>query len=166
MFDSLSDRLSTVFDRLRGRGALSEDDVRGAMREVRIALLEADVALPVVRRFVDSVTERSTWLPTAFSVTASMNLRATGSATSASSSAMRTSRIASRTSASFNAPRPRRRSKTPVRRSESVSNMGLAYSKCGTAPADETSSASGQVSYSKPCRSMANFVSYQPNGGA
>ncbi|MBB3858931.1 signal recognition particle subunit SRP54 [Novosphingobium hassiacum] len=57
MFDSLSDRLGGVFDRLRGRGALSEDDVRGAMREVRIALLEADVALPVVRRFVDNVTE-------------------------------------------------------------------------------------------------------------
>lgn len=57
MFDSLSDRLSGVFDRLRGRGALSEEDVRGAMREVRIALLEADVALPVVRRFVDGVTE-------------------------------------------------------------------------------------------------------------
>jgi signal recognition particle subunit SRP54 len=57
MFDSLSDRLSTVFDRLRGRGALAEADVRGAMREVRIALLEADVALPVVREFVDKVTE-------------------------------------------------------------------------------------------------------------
>jgi signal recognition particle GTPase len=49
MFDTLSDRLGGVFDRLRGRGALSEADVRGAMREVRIALLEADVALPVVR---------------------------------------------------------------------------------------------------------------------
>jgi signal recognition particle subunit SRP54 len=59
MFDSLSDRLSTVFDRLRGRGALSEADVRGAMREVRIALLEADVALPVVRTFVDKVTEQA-----------------------------------------------------------------------------------------------------------
>ena len=57
MFDSLSDRLGTVFDKLRGRGTLSEDDVRAAMREVRIALLEADVALPVVRRFVDRVTE-------------------------------------------------------------------------------------------------------------
>jgi signal recognition particle subunit SRP54 len=57
MFDSLSDRLSGVFDRLRGRGALAEADVRGAMREVRIALLEADVALPVVRQFVDKVTE-------------------------------------------------------------------------------------------------------------
>jgi signal recognition particle subunit SRP54 len=59
VFDTLSDRLSGVFDRLRGRGALNEDDVRGAMREVRIALLEADVALPVVRRFVDRVTEQA-----------------------------------------------------------------------------------------------------------
>jgi signal recognition particle subunit SRP54 len=59
MFDSLSDRLGGVFDRLRGRGALNEADVRGAMREVRIALLEADVALPVVRSFVDSVTEKA-----------------------------------------------------------------------------------------------------------
>ena len=57
MFDTLSDRLGGVFDKLRGRGALKEQDVRDAMREVRIALLEADVALPVVRRFIDSVTE-------------------------------------------------------------------------------------------------------------
>src|SRR5690606_39041740 len=59
MFDSLSDRLGGVFDKLRGRGALTEDDVRAAMREVRIALLEADVALPVVRQFVDDVTEQA-----------------------------------------------------------------------------------------------------------
>ncbi len=59
MFDSLSDRLSATFDKLRGRGALSEADVRGAMREVRIALLEADVALPVVRDFVDKATEQA-----------------------------------------------------------------------------------------------------------
>jgi signal recognition particle subunit SRP54 len=59
MFDSLSDRLGGVFDKLRGRGALSEADVRSAMREVRVALLEADVALPVAREFVDSVTERA-----------------------------------------------------------------------------------------------------------
>jgi len=59
MFESLSDRLSGVFDKLRGRGALSEDDVRGAMREVRVALLEADVALPVARDFVDKITERA-----------------------------------------------------------------------------------------------------------
>ncbi|ODU20854.1 MAG: signal recognition particle protein [Sphingomonas sp. SCN 67-18] len=59
MFETLSDRLGGVFDRLRGRGALNEADVRAAMREVRIALLEADVALPVVRDFVDSVTEQA-----------------------------------------------------------------------------------------------------------
>lgn len=59
MFDNLSDRLGGVFDKLRGRGALKEQDVRDAMREVRIALLEADVALPVVRRFIDDVTEKS-----------------------------------------------------------------------------------------------------------
>ena len=59
MFDSLSDRLGNVFDRLRGRGALTEADVRAAMREVRVALLEADVALPVARDFVDKVTERA-----------------------------------------------------------------------------------------------------------
>lgn len=57
MFDSLSQRLGTVFDRLKGRGALNEQDVRDAMREVRIALLEADVALPVVRSFIEQVTE-------------------------------------------------------------------------------------------------------------
>ena len=59
MFDSLSDRLGGVFDRLRGRGALNEADVRSAMREVRIALLEADVALPVVKSLVDGVTEKA-----------------------------------------------------------------------------------------------------------
>jgi len=59
MFESLSERLGGVFDRLRGRGALAESDVREAMREVRIALLEADVALPVVRTFVDKVTEQA-----------------------------------------------------------------------------------------------------------
>jgi signal recognition particle subunit SRP54 len=59
MFDTLSDRLGSVFDRLRGRGALTEADVREAMREVRIALLEADVALPVARRFIDAVTEKA-----------------------------------------------------------------------------------------------------------
>jgi len=59
VFDSLSDRLGGVFDRLRGRGALREEDVLAAMREVRIALLEADVALPVVRRFIESVSEQA-----------------------------------------------------------------------------------------------------------
>ncbi|HEX8937387.1 MAG TPA: signal recognition particle receptor subunit alpha, partial [Sphingomicrobium sp.] len=59
MFDTLSDRLGSVFDRLRGRGALGEADVRAAMREVRVALLEADVALPVARDFVEQVTEKA-----------------------------------------------------------------------------------------------------------
>lgn len=59
MFESLSDRLGGVFERLRGRGALAEADVRTAMREVRVALLEADVALPVAREFVDKVTEQA-----------------------------------------------------------------------------------------------------------
>ncbi|WP_284125766.1 signal recognition particle protein [Parerythrobacter aestuarii] len=59
MFDALSDRLGATFDRLRGRGALREQDVRDAMREVRIALLEADVALPVARSFIDKVTEKA-----------------------------------------------------------------------------------------------------------
>ena len=59
MFESLSDRLGGVFDRLRGRGALTEADVRAAMREVRVALLEADVALPVARKFVDEATEKA-----------------------------------------------------------------------------------------------------------
>src|SRR3954451_17179113 len=59
MFDTLSDRLGSVFDRLCRRGALSEADVRAAMREVRVALLEADVALPVARDFVEQVTEKA-----------------------------------------------------------------------------------------------------------
>jgi signal recognition particle subunit SRP54 len=59
MFDTLSDRLTGVFDRLRGRGALNEGDVREAMREVRVALLEADVALPVARKFIDAVTDKA-----------------------------------------------------------------------------------------------------------
>lgn len=57
MFETLSDRLGKVFDGLRGRGKLSEDDVNLAMREIRVALLEADVALPVVKDFVSSVKE-------------------------------------------------------------------------------------------------------------
>jgi signal recognition particle subunit SRP54 len=59
MFESLSQRLGKVFDRLRGRGALSEGDVDEALREVRLALLEADVALPVVKTFVAGVRLRA-----------------------------------------------------------------------------------------------------------
>ena len=55
MFDALSGKLSDVFDRLRRRGTLSESDVIDAMREIRLALLEADVALPVVRDFIAKV---------------------------------------------------------------------------------------------------------------
>jgi signal recognition particle subunit SRP54 len=59
MFDGLTGRLGDIFTKLRGRGALSEDDVVSALREVRVALLEADVALPVVKDFVAKVRERA-----------------------------------------------------------------------------------------------------------
>ncbi len=59
MFESLSDRLQAVFQKLGGKGKLTEDDVREAMKQVRIALLEADVNLKVVREFVARVTEKA-----------------------------------------------------------------------------------------------------------
>src|SRR5579871_5677843 len=59
MFDGLTERLSTVFDRLSGRGVLTEKDVDEALREVRVALLEADVALPVVKDFISKAKERA-----------------------------------------------------------------------------------------------------------
>ena len=59
MFESLSDRLSDVFGRLTKKGALTDSDVAEAMREVRLALLEADVALPVVKDFVAAVKEKA-----------------------------------------------------------------------------------------------------------
>jgi signal recognition particle subunit SRP54 len=59
VFDTLSDRLSAVFTGLRGKGRLSDADIDATAREIRIALLEADVALPVVREFVNAVKERS-----------------------------------------------------------------------------------------------------------
>jgi signal recognition particle subunit SRP54 len=59
VFETLSDRLSGIFDKLTGRGALSESDVTAAMREVRRALLEADVALEVVRGFIETVQEKA-----------------------------------------------------------------------------------------------------------
>lgn len=55
MFQSLTDKLGKVFDNLRGKGALTEDDVNLALREIRVALLEADVALPVVKDFVENI---------------------------------------------------------------------------------------------------------------
>ncbi|MCU1658251.1 MAG: signal recognition particle protein, partial [Pseudonocardiales bacterium] len=59
MFDTLSDRLSAVFTTLRGKGRLSEADIDATAREIRIALLEADVALPVVRQFIAAIKERA-----------------------------------------------------------------------------------------------------------
>ena len=59
MFESLSNRLNDVFDRLRRHGALGEDDVNAALREIRLALIEADVALPVVKDFVNGVREKA-----------------------------------------------------------------------------------------------------------
>lgn len=59
MFQTLSSRLTGVLDRLRGRGALTEADVVAALREVRVALLEADVALSVVKQFVEEVREKA-----------------------------------------------------------------------------------------------------------
>ena len=60
MFENLSERLSGVFDRLTKQGALSDEDVKTALREVRVALLEADVSLPVARDFVNAVQEKAT----------------------------------------------------------------------------------------------------------
>jgi len=59
MFDTLSERLEKVFTGLRGKGRLSEGDIDATAREIRVALLEADVALPVVRQFIASVKERA-----------------------------------------------------------------------------------------------------------
>lgn len=71
MFDTLAEKLSGVFDRLARRGALTESDVDTAMREIRIALLEADVALPVVKDFVTKVREQAVGQAVVKSVTPS-----------------------------------------------------------------------------------------------
>lgn len=71
MFDTLAEKLSGVFDRLARRGALTESDVDTAMREIRIALLEADVALPVVKDFVAKVREQAVGQAVVKSVTPS-----------------------------------------------------------------------------------------------
>ncbi|MBX6768767.1 MAG: signal recognition particle receptor subunit alpha, partial [Actinomadura rubrobrunea] len=59
MFETLSDRLTTVFSSLRSKGRLSEADINATAREIRVALLEADVALPVVKDFIARVKERA-----------------------------------------------------------------------------------------------------------
>src|ERR671932_2287942 len=69
MFDTLSERLGAIFDRLTRRGALTEQDVNEALREVRRALLEADVALDVVRSFTDKVRSRAVGAEVVKSVT-------------------------------------------------------------------------------------------------
>ncbi len=69
MFESLTGRLGDVFDRLTRRGALSEADVKTALREVRVALLEADVALPVVKDFITAVEAEATGQAVVRSVT-------------------------------------------------------------------------------------------------
>src|SRR5438067_11695165 len=69
MFDSLSERLGGVLDRLTRRGALTEADVDAALREVRRALLEADVALDVARAFIDKVKSHAVGIEVIKSVT-------------------------------------------------------------------------------------------------
>ena len=69
MFENLSERLTGVFDRLTKQGALSDEDVKTALREVRVALLEADVSLPVAREFVKTVQEKATGQAVTKSVT-------------------------------------------------------------------------------------------------
>ncbi|MDH5515328.1 MAG: signal recognition particle receptor subunit alpha, partial [Gammaproteobacteria bacterium] len=59
MFDNLSERLSKTIRNLRGQGRLTEENIKDALREVRMALLEADVALPVVKTFIENVRERA-----------------------------------------------------------------------------------------------------------
>ncbi len=60
MFSNLSKRLGDSLDRVRGRGRLTEQNIKDTLREIRMALLEADVALPVVREFIDSIREKAT----------------------------------------------------------------------------------------------------------
>ena len=69
MFENLSQRLSGVFDKLTKQGALSEDNVKTALREVRVALLEADVSLPIVRDFIKAVQDKATGREVTKSVT-------------------------------------------------------------------------------------------------
>ena len=59
MFESLSNRLSSTIQKLRGRARLTEENIREAMRDVRIALLEADVALPVVSALIERIKQRA-----------------------------------------------------------------------------------------------------------
>ena len=60
MFESLSDRLTGALKGLRGKGRLTESDINATAREIRLALLEADVSLPVVRAFIKNIKARAT----------------------------------------------------------------------------------------------------------
>ena len=59
MFDQLKDKFQSVFDGLSKKGSLSEGDVEAALRDVRLALLEADVSLPVAKHFISSIKEKA-----------------------------------------------------------------------------------------------------------
>ena len=59
MFEALSDKITSVFNKITSRGVLTEEDINVALREIRIALLEADVALPVVKEFIAHVKEQA-----------------------------------------------------------------------------------------------------------
>ena len=59
MFENLSDRLNSTLKAITGKGRITEDNIKETLREVRMALLEADVALPVVKSFIDAVRERA-----------------------------------------------------------------------------------------------------------
>ena len=69
MFDKLTERLGRAVQTLRGRGRVTEDNVAETLREVRMALLEADVALPVVKSFIDAVKARALGAEVATSLT-------------------------------------------------------------------------------------------------
>jgi signal recognition particle subunit SRP54 len=69
MFDNLTARLSRTIETLRGRGRITEDNIGEAMREVRVALLEADVALPVIKTFIESVKSKALGAEVASSLT-------------------------------------------------------------------------------------------------
>ena len=74
MFNSLSDRLQDTFDKLRGKGRLTEDDINLAMREIRMALLEADVNFRVVKQFVGRCKEKCMTSEVLDSLTPSQNV--------------------------------------------------------------------------------------------
>lgn len=69
MFENLTERLSRTLKNISGRGRLTEDNIKETLREVRMALLEADVALPVVREFVNRVKERAVGIEVSKSLT-------------------------------------------------------------------------------------------------